>query len=408
MLCKKKERGLKGYRVHCMITDSFDDKTEAIISPGSFFGDKRYICDTAIGTFSREIYAEVLNTYPNEQIDEIRAANWVRPVHLIKAGGMNIVFYLSLIGAVGAATDVIELNWKTGADKFIMFGSAGALDKEGTAGKYIIPTHAYRDEGMSYHYAPAADYIKVGNSGWMEEFFKKAGLPYATGRVWTTDAFYRETRGHVAKRKEEGCVAVEMELAGLQAVCDYHGFELYDFLVTGDIVDQPDYTPEGLHEANHSLDKFYIAVKIAKELHKKQYGFYGAEASDIKDEKGLTPRDYYDILKEAWCKETCAPRMRDRWSTDNVTLGQCSITSFLMQDIYGGKVFGIPLPDGNYHCFNDVDGCIFDLTSEQFGDRKLDYRNVYEQSREKHFLSAEKRERYEILKKKVMKAREEL
>ena len=54
-----------------------------------------------------------------------------------------------------------------------------------------------------------------------------------------------------------------MELAGVRAVCDYHGFELYDFLVTGDIVDQPDYTPEGLSEANHSLDKFDVAVAIA-------------------------------------------------------------------------------------------------------------------------------------------------
>ena len=57
-----------------------------------------------------------------------------------------------------------------------------------------------------------------------------------------------------------------MELAGVQAVCNYHGFELYDFLVAGDVVDQPDYTPEGLHEANHSLDKFDIAIEIAKRI----------------------------------------------------------------------------------------------------------------------------------------------
>lgn len=66
------------------------------------------------------------------------------------------------------------------------------------------------------------------------------------------------------QRKQEGCLAVEMELAGLQAVCDYHGFELYDFLVTGDVVDQQDYTPEGLYEANHSMDKFYVALEIAE------------------------------------------------------------------------------------------------------------------------------------------------
>lgn len=52
----------------------------------------------------------------------------------------------------------------------------------------------------------------------------------------------------------------------MQAVCDYYGLELYDFVVTGDVVDQDDYTPEGLHDANHSMDKFEIALMIAKEL----------------------------------------------------------------------------------------------------------------------------------------------
>ncbi len=133
----------------------------------------------------------------------------------------------------------------------------------------------------------------------------------------------------------------------------------------------------------------------------KQYDFYGWEKADIKDEKGLTPRDYYDILSEIWCADTCAPRMRDSWSPENKTLGQCSITAFLMQDIYGGKVYGILRPGGNYHCFNDVGGTVFDLTSEQFGDEVLDYSNCPEQFRDVHFAKEEKRLRYEYLKQKL-------
>ena len=67
-----------------------------------------------------------------------------------------------------------------------------------------------------------------------------------------------------------------------------------------------------------------------------KYGFYGRETADIKDCRGLTPRDCYDILSEVWCAETCAPRMRTDWSPANKTLGQCSVTAFLMQDIFGG------------------------------------------------------------------------
>lgn len=249
-----------------MIIDSFDTQSEAIISPQSFYGEQQHICDIAIGTFSREIYAAVLERFPNEVVGETSAANRIKPIHLLDVDGQKVLFYLSEIGATLAATDVIEINWKTGADKFILFGSAGSLDREQTTGKYVIPTEAYRDEGMSYHYAPPADYISVKNADIVAEIFSELGLPYVKGKVWTTDAIYRETRNHVIERKAEGCIAVEMELAGVQAVCDFHGIELYDFLVTGDVVDQPDYTPDGLHEANHDLDKFYVALEIAKRL----------------------------------------------------------------------------------------------------------------------------------------------
>ncbi len=134
------------------------------------------------------------------------------------------------------------------------------------------------------------------------------------------------------------------------------------------------------------------------------YKFYGWETADIRDDRGLTPRDHYDKLLSVWCAETCAPRMRPDWCPENPTLGQCSVTAFLMQDIYGGKVYGVPLGDGNYHCFNIVDGCAFDLTSEQFGDEKLNYDDAEEQFREKHFAGEEKRLRYELLKEKLFRA----
>ena len=134
----------------------------------------------------------------------------------------------------------------------------------------------------------------------------------------------------------------------------------------------------------------------------KEYRFYGWEKADIKDKNGLTPTDYYDILLSIWCADTCAPRMREEWSADNPTLGQCSITAFLMQDIFGGRVYGILRPGGNYHCFNVVGDCVFDLTSEQFGDETLDYEDCPEQFREVHFAKEEKRLRYEYLRGQLL------
>lgn len=93
--------------------------------------------------------------------------------------------------------------------------------------------------------------------------------------------------------------------------------------------------------------------------------------------------------------------MRRQWNENNKTLGQCSITAFLVQDIFGGDVLGVPLGDGNYHCFNVVDGVAFDLTSAQFGDAALDYGSALPQSREIHFAKQEKKERYLLLKEKL-------
>lgn len=116
-----------------------------------------------------------------------------------------------------------------------------------------------------------------------------------------------------------------------------------------------------------------------------------------------SPVRLYELLSEIWCADTCAPRMRDRWSEENRTLGQCSITAFLAQDIFGGRVYGIEREGGNYHCYNVVGDTAFDLTSEQFGDEVLDYTDNPEQLREVHFAKEEKRLRYEYLKKALEK-----
>ena len=139
-----------------------------------------------------------------------------------------------------------------------------------------------------------------------------------------------------------------------------------------------------------------------------KYNFWGWEQANIpavtdRYEGIHTPFDLYDALSQIWCAETCAPRMRQNWTPENKTLGQCSITAFLAQDIFGGQVYGVLRPGGNYHCYNVVGDCRFDLTSEQFGDEKLVYEDNPEQFREVHFAKEEKRLRYEYLKKELEK-----
>ncbi len=131
--------------------------------------------------------------------------------------------------------------------------------------------------------------------------------------------------------------------------------------------------------------------------------YYGAEKTGVyADSQGYpgihTPQDMYNAMLDVWCAESCAPRLRGEWSEDNKTLGQCSITAFLVQDIFG-EVRGIPREDGSVHCVNIVGGVMFDLTSEQFGEnaKKLCYDNREIQTREAHFANDDKRQRYELI-----------
>lgn len=139
-----------------------------------------------------------------------------------------------------------------------------------------------------------------------------------------------------------------------------------------------------------------------------KYRFYGSDTksvSPINEEFAFVKdqRHLYDLMSDIWCEHSCAPRYRKQWSPTNKTLGQCSITAFLVQDIFGGKVYGVPLPEGGYHCFNVIDDVTFDLTSEQFGDTKLDYEHVQEQFRDDHFSSSEKYERYLYIRGELLK-----
>ena len=103
----------------------------------------------------------------------------------LKLDEMKIAGYLSHIGSALAGSDVIDANWLTGADKFIMFGSAGSLDCNATDGKFVIPTAAYREEGLSYHYSAPTDYVEIKNAKAVKAIFDELNLPSVTGKVWT-------------------------------------------------------------------------------------------------------------------------------------------------------------------------------------------------------------------------------
>lgn len=251
-----------------MITDSFDNASPAIISRQAIYGPQKHLCDICIVTFSLNIMNTVLKRFKCQEIAKIRICNGDIPIYSFEYKGLTIAVYLSGIGAALAGTFIAEANWLVGASKFIVFGSAGSLDAEATSGKFVLPSAAYRDEGTSYHYAPPADYIEISNAPFLANIFDALNLPYVIGKCWTTDAFYRETQAQFQQRVTEGCIAVDMELAGLQAVCNFYNLQLFPFLMTGDILDSNAYDIAQLDKANHEFSNFLIALEIAEKVGK--------------------------------------------------------------------------------------------------------------------------------------------
>jgi len=245
-----------------MIIDSYDT-SKPIVTPDSFYPRREPVCSTCILTFSSKIVNHAIARFPHSLGPAINNVNGTNQIYYLDIDGQKIALFLCRVGAPTASMDMICVHQFTGATNFIIFGSAGSLDNN-TKGKYVIPSEAYRDEGISYHYAPASDFIKIKNSNKLESIFSKLEIPHTQGKIWTTDALYMETEELLKKRVADGCVAVDMEIAGLQAVADYYGYELYCFLETGDVLCGPKYEKAGLAKANHQLNKLYIALDIAK------------------------------------------------------------------------------------------------------------------------------------------------
>ena len=247
-----------------MIIHDFDRETPSMIDMEAFYGPQKHLVDKCLVLFSKEIHDHLLGQHDCTVIGRIGACNGYTPIYSFQLEGEPVAFFLSAIGSALSSGFCYEVHWQTGAAKFVMFGSCGSLNGEATRGRYIVPTEAYRGEGASYYYAPAADYITIQTADRLARIFDELGAPYVRGRVWTTDSMLRETVGLVRRRKAEGCVAVEMELAGVEALCDFYGLTLYDFLEAGDVLNESGYDADGLDSANHDLGKLRLALKIVK------------------------------------------------------------------------------------------------------------------------------------------------
>jgi hypothetical protein len=83
----------------------------------------------------------------------------------------------------------------------------------------------------------------------------------------------------------------------------------------------------------------------------------------------FSERKVLSALFESWSPQTAI-----QWSRDNPALGQCNVTSLLIEELFGGRILKTRYREG-FHFYNEIDGRRYDFTASQFTSR-VDYDDI--------------------------------
>jgi uridine phosphorylase len=212
----------------------FDPSPEAFIEPSKIIRASN-LPEHCVICFFTEVIDKVITKH-NAKV-AVRK-NWEDGPHNIYEifhQGRRLAFLHPGVGAPIAA-GLLEEAIASGCRKFIACGGCGVLEKDMAVGHLVVVSGAIRDEGVSYHYLPASREVIANEAGVsvLVNILNGRGLPYRVGKTWTTDAPYRETVNKIEKRRNEGCLTVEMESAALIAVAQFRNVIFGQALYGGD------------------------------------------------------------------------------------------------------------------------------------------------------------------------------
>ena len=198
----------------------FDSHRKAIIEPSTIKGCE--LPERCVIPFYDSVIKKLEQDGTLEKVHEITSVLASQEIYRLKHDNQNLTIVCPTGCGAPLAGGLLEELIALGCHKFVACGSAGVLKPELCRGTVVVANAAVRDEGTSYHYMPPsrtveADPIVVQK---LVKVLEKNDINYEVGKTWSTDAFYRETKGKIAKRKEEGCLTVEMECSALIAIVE--------------------------------------------------------------------------------------------------------------------------------------------------------------------------------------------
>lgn len=212
----------------------YDSSRVSFIEPSKVIRP-RDVPEHCVISFFVDVINKIASEHNARMVVENRWEDGPHPLYEIEYKGQRLAFFHPGVGAPLSAS-LLEEVIAFGCRKFIACGGAGVLAKEIAVGHLVVVSGAVRDEGVSYHYLPPSGEVEA-NKVAVETLVKQLeehNLPYLVGKTWTTDAPYRETPNKIARRRDEGCLTVEMEAAGLMAVAEFRDVIFGQVLYGGD------------------------------------------------------------------------------------------------------------------------------------------------------------------------------
>lgn len=212
----------------------FDATPEAFIEPSRIIR-ARDLPEHCVISFFKEVIDKVVDEYGARIAVENKWEDGPHCIYEISYGGRRLAFFHPGVGAPIAA-GLLEEAIAFGCRKFIACGGCGVLEKDIAVGHLIVVSGAVRDEGVSYHYLPPGREVTANEIAVraLAQTLEERRVPYRVGKTWTTDAPYRETVNKIARRRDEGCLVVEMESAALIAVSQFRQVIFGQALYGGD------------------------------------------------------------------------------------------------------------------------------------------------------------------------------
>ena len=249
-----------------MLLNEFDSDKNAILYPEKVESKIEGFPKIGVSCFSKKLIDKYVEVFNPKVIAELSSANGKIPVYEMDYRGTKIAFFMSRVGAPACIAGYEEIT-VMGVEKLILFGTCGVLDKNIEDCSIIIPTSALRDEGTSYHYMESTDEVSVNEKyiDLFEQLLEDYNYSHTKGKVWTIDAPYRETPTKMQKRKEQGCVCVDMECSAMSVVSKFREKELFQFFYAADNLDTDNWDIRSLGN-DVNLDVKEKIVLLAFEL----------------------------------------------------------------------------------------------------------------------------------------------